>query len=95
VTGSGNVFSGLGPYTLSFPFTNYSDIVSPGATAETAIGGDKGSAALDKNNGTYRTVYLGFPFEAISAPADRQQVMSRFINWCTLPYRFFLPLLIH
>ena len=77
------MFTGLGPYTLSYPFYNYSDRILPDATAENAFGGDQGNAAVDKNGGTYRSAYLGFPVEAIALPADRQQVLGTFLNWCT------------
>jgi M6 family metalloprotease-like protein len=83
VTGLGSVFNGLGPYTLSYPFDNYSDLILPDTTAENAFGGDKGNAAVDKNGGSYRSAYLGFPVEAIALPADRQQVLGTFLNWCT------------
>ena len=82
VNGSGSVFGGLGSYTLSYPFSNYSDLVSPDATAEIAFEGDKGNAAVDKDGGIYHTAFLGFPFEAIAAAADRQQVMGAFLSWC-------------
>ena len=83
VTGLGSVFTGLGPYSLSYPFLNYSDRILPDASAENAFGGDQGNAAVDKNGGTYRTAYLGFPVEAIALPADRQQVLGTFLNWCS------------
>ncbi len=82
VTGAGTVFDGLGPFTLSYPFDNKSDMISPNFDAEIAFSGDKGSAAVDKDGGSYRTVYLGFPFEAIASQADRQNVMNTFLNWC-------------
>jgi hypothetical protein len=84
VIGAGSVFGGLGPYTLSYPFTNWSDLILPDATAENAFSGNAGNAAVDKNGGAYRTVYLGFPFEAIAAQADREQAMTAFLNWCAL-----------
>ena len=82
VAGTGAVFSGLGPYSLSYPFTNYSDLLAPGATAETAFTGDKGSAAVDKSDGAARTAFLGFPIEALPESADRQEVLERFLSWC-------------
>lgn len=81
-TGAGNVFGGLGPFTLNYPFTDYSDFVTPDGTSQIAFTGNNGSSAVFKNSGTYKTVFLGFPFEAIPTAADRQAVMSRFLNWC-------------
>ena len=37
VTGQGDVFGGLGTFTLSYPFVNYADVVSPDSSAETAF----------------------------------------------------------
>ena len=82
VTGSGSVFSGLGPYTLSYPSTNYSDNIAPDASAELAFNGDVGDAAVNKDSGIYRTTFLGFPFEAIPDLGDREDVLYRFLMWC-------------
>jgi hypothetical protein len=83
LSGSGSVFNGLGPYTLSYPFYNYSDRILPDGTAEEAFAGDQGTAAVDKNSGSYRSAWLGFPVEVLATPSDRQQVLGAFINWCT------------
>lgn len=83
VTGQ-NVFSGLGPYVLSYPFTNFSDRISPNATALLAFAGNLGTppqAAISKDSGVYKTVYFGFPWEAIATPTDRQAVMQRVLDW--------------
>jgi M6 family metalloprotease-like protein len=93
VTGTGHVFGGLGPYSLSYPFgNNSSDFILPNATAENAFSGETANVAVDKNGGAYRTVFLGFPFEAIPTLTGRQQVLGAFMNWCgTLPGRIYLP----
>ena len=83
VTGDGTVYGGMGPYTLSYPFTNYSDIVSPNAGGTRAFLGDVGDAAVAKDGGGYRTTFWGFPFEAISSPADRRALMNRTVDWCS------------
>ncbi len=83
VTGQ-NVFSGLGPYTLSYPFTNFSDRISPNGTALVAFNGNTGTppqAAISKDSGVYKTVYFGFPWEAIATATDRQAVMQRVLDW--------------
>jgi hypothetical protein len=87
VTGQ-NVFAGMGPYTLSYPFPlqNYSDRISPTATALLAFSGNQGTppqAAISKDNGVYKTVFFGFPWEAIPAAGDRQAVMQRVLDWFT------------
>ncbi len=80
VTGQ-NVFAGLGPYALSYPFTNYSDVVNPDAQAQVAFVGNQGDAGLSYDGGTFRTVFLGFPLEAIPNLADRGDVLSTVVDW--------------
>jgi hypothetical protein len=82
VTGAGSAMSGLGPYSLAYPFINFSDEVSPSASAEVAFTGDQGDAAVSKDAGAYRTVFLGFPFEALPQAADRQEVLERMLEFC-------------
>jgi hypothetical protein len=84
VTGYGSVFGGMGPYTLSYPFNDYSDIVSPAVTAELAFDGNNGNdAAVSKDSGVYRTTFWGYPFEAIADAADRIDLMDTFLTWCS------------
>jgi hypothetical protein len=80
VTGQ-NVFAGLGPYSLSYPFTNYSDIVNPDAQAQVAFVGNQGNAAISYDGGSFQTVFLGFPLEAVPNLADRANVLSTLVDW--------------
>lgn len=83
VLGMGTIFNGLGSYNLVYPFTDFSDIVSPNGTAELAFrGNNSNGAAVNKDNGTYRTVFTSFPWEAISTPADRLEAMDAVLSWC-------------
>ncbi len=83
VTGQGSVFGGLGPYNLSYPFSDYADIIIPNSTAEVAFrGNNNNSAAIAKDSGVYRTTFWGFPFEAISTPAGRKEALEMFLTWC-------------
>lgn len=86
VAGQG-VLSVLGPYNLSFPPTysgNWSDDLTPDGTAALAFSGNasNGRAAISKDNGTYRTTFWGFPFEAIPSSAERASAMVNTLNWC-------------
>jgi len=84
VTGQNALFAGYGPYTLSYPFTNFSDRISPNATALLAFSGNTGTppeTAIYKETPVYKTVFFGFPWEAISTPANRQAVMQRVLDW--------------
>jgi len=80
VAGEG-VFAGLGPYTLSYPFTNFADIVNPSASGEVAFTGN-GNAGVSKDGGDYRTVFIGYPLESIDTASDRAAVLLSFVDWC-------------
>ena len=82
-TGSaGGVFDGLGPYTLTYPGSNFSDTLTADGTAVAAFDGDQGLAGVSKDGGTYKTVFLGFPYEAVPTDVDRQAVLDAFFNFC-------------
>jgi hypothetical protein len=66
---------------LSYPFSNFSDAVNPNDSAETAFAGDKGSAAVSMDSPIFRTVYLGFPFEALPGAAEREAVLAAILAW--------------
>ena len=83
VTGEGSVFGGLGPYVLAFPFSNYSDEVVPGAGAELAFVGDAADAAVTRAGSSYRTVFLGFPLEALPTIQDREAVLAAAFEACS------------
>jgi hypothetical protein len=86
VVGVGSTFAGLGPYDLQYPFNNYSDTVTPAEFAEPAFIGDQGIAATAVQGTGYRTAFLAFPLEAIAEAADRQLVLGRFLDACTVPF---------
>ncbi|MFL6260189.1 MAG: S8 family serine peptidase [Thermoanaerobaculia bacterium] len=83
VLGQGSAFSGLGSYALAFPFSNFSDLLLPGAGAETAFSGDQGGAAISRIGPNHRTIYLGFPFEALPTSQTRQEVMAAALDFCS------------
>ena len=66
VSGEG-AFSGLGPYTLTYPLPNYSDLVLPDETAQVAFSNEMDSAGVSKESEMYRTSFLSFPFEVCCA----------------------------
>ena len=85
--GQGSVFGGLGTLDLFYepPMSDFADIISPSGSAELAFDGNNGNdAAVNKDNGNYRTTYFGFPFEAISGAANRLVVLGAFAEWCGL-----------
>jgi hypothetical protein len=79
VTGQ-NVFAGLGPYTLSYPFTNYSDTVNPDAQAQVAFTGNTTNAAVSYSGATFKTVFLGYPLEAVPL-AGREAIVSALVDF--------------
>ncbi len=80
-TGAG-LYTGFGPYSLSYPFTNYSDVVNPGGSGILSFSGNVGNVGVQQDTGTYRTVFLGYPLEAISDVNNRAAVLVKFIEWC-------------
>ncbi len=74
VTGTGP-FAGLGPYTLDYPFPNESDGPNPAPEAQYAFTGLYDYGAGIAYSGSYRMIFLAFPFEALSL-ADRTEVLS-------------------
>jgi len=82
VTGAGSVFENMGPYGLIYPFSNYSDVVIPNATAELAFSGNQGDAAVNKDGGEYRTTFWGFPLEAVPSADDRTDLVETILDWC-------------
>ncbi len=87
VTGQ-NAYAGLGPYTLSYPFTNYSDIVNPDAQAQVAFMGNYGSTAISFAGATFNSVFLGYPFEALPSAggtAVMQRTVDDFFGGCVPP----------
>ncbi len=77
------LFSPLGPYTLDYPFVDYSDQIGPGPLASlTFTGDDAMPTGISKRTDTYRTMWWGFPFEAIPTAAERKAAMARVLTWC-------------
>lgn len=94
LSGMGAEFVGLGPYALEYPFENYSDGLIPTDSASVGFVGDQGDAAVMKDGGDYRTLFLAAPFEAIPSIEARQEVLGAVLNWCGVeakPYEIFLP----
>lgn len=80
VTGT-ELFEPLGTVALSYPFSNWSDIVSPNADAQLVFSGNNGDAAvrLDGEHGG-GTIFLGFPIETM--PVESQDaLMTEVIAW--------------
>lgn len=77
-----NLFAGFGPYTLTYPFTNYSDQVPAGPNALQAFVGNQGGSVVTRDGGTYRTSFWGFPLESIPSADARRDIMALILAWC-------------
>ena len=75
-----NVFAGLGPYTLSYPFTDYADGVDPDASALVAFEGRRANAGISYAGETFKTAFLGFPLEAVPE-AGRVDVIGTLVEF--------------
>lgn len=98
VTGEAEAFDGLGPYSLTYPFYNFSDALTPSATASVVLMGDQGVTGVANSNGIFNTTLWAFPFEAISTEAERQELLGAALQWCQTKSdantnRIFLPII--
>ena len=84
VTAVGSVFGVLGPDPITLKNINpdWSDSVTPDATAEMAFVGDLGTAGINKDGGFYRTAFMGYGAERLFSPADLQNALGTFFGWC-------------
>jgi subtilisin family serine protease len=81
VTGS-SIFSGVGNFTLTYPFSNFSDVTGPTASAELAFSGNQGDAGTVVLTENSVVVFLPWPLEAISSVSDRAAVFEAFLAAC-------------
>ena len=81
VTGQGDAFGGLGPYNMLFYWANYSDLLLPAPGAQLAFSSSYGDAGVSKIGPNYRTIFLGFPFEALPTPEVRRDVMKAALDY--------------
>jgi len=82
VTGQGSVFGALGTITLKNTNPDYSDVISPDATAELAFSGDMGDAGVNKDGAFYRTAFVGYGMERLFSGLDLENVLKTFFQWC-------------
>lgn len=78
---------GLGPYPLAYPpgFTDYGDIlyVGPGASVAFRSSANGNQLVLDKDGGSWRTVFFGTSWVPIyyANAANGRQVLERVLEW--------------
>ena len=86
---------GLGAYPMNYSVvggSDYSDQITPIAPAIPAFVDDGGvTDALSVDTGTYRVIFLAWPFEAMGTAADRTAVMGRSLAY--LLAQLYLPVI--
>gem|GEM_PF-1471389 len=82
VTGQ-NDFSGLGPFSLNYPFDDYSDSVTPGMGSVSFIGNNSNNAGVYTDN----TVFFVFPWEAVAnnSLTDGDQLLEAILSYLAPP----------
>lgn len=84
VAGAAAPFDSLGTMSLSYGGNNYSDHLVPAGGATTVLTGNGSAgngAAIARATDNYRTIYLGFPAEAL-APTDLENLLAAALDWC-------------
>ena len=72
---------GLGPYTLTYPYRNWSDSLVPGREAQVAMRDLRADPiALTREGGAWRTAFFSFPLETLD-PAAVRRVVGRTVGW--------------
>lgn len=72
---------GLGPYTLTYPYRNWSDGLIPRPSAQAFLRAETGDPiALTHASATWRTAFMSFPLETLDAAAAAS-VMERAAGW--------------
>jgi hypothetical protein len=79
-----NVYNAFDDMTLTYPYTDYSDLLTPGGAGQTAFRGDQGTTnvgAISKRTPVYWTTFLSFGVETLS-PDNRAAVLGQFKSTC-------------
>lgn len=78
------IFAGIGPFDFDYEdyqiyAANWPECIEalPGATDEMVYPGTGCAAAVAADNGVYRVIYMGFPFETIYDSRTRHAIMAR------------------
>lgn len=71
------------PYNADYPDRVWP--VAPAVTCLNYVGGIGGPAAIQADTGTYKVIVIGFPFELITSPAIREQIMQAAMDWLDPP----------
>jgi hypothetical protein len=67
-------------FTLSGPFPDFADLVTPNTGASVWLVGHLGDVAVHYDSGTFQTVFMSPAFELVPA-GDQTTVMTRVLTW--------------
>ncbi len=81
LTGAGSLFDGWGPYTLQYPFTDFSDDISPSDPNNVAFTSILGNAAVTYHNDVFRTAFFALPLVAVPSNEDRAAIIGQVLDW--------------
>ena len=81
LTGQG-IFQGYGAYSLSLPYQNRSDVVTPAPGAASAFSSAVGVAGVSRDTQVHRASFLAFGLEGASASGGLGAVLQAFLDWC-------------
>ena len=91
------VSGGLGAYPMDYSIfggVDFSDQITPIAPAIPAFVDDTDTPdALSVEVGSYKVVFLAFPFEAMGTAGDRANLMQHVLSYFGVPHPLYLPLL--
>lgn len=68
-------------YSLTYPFTNYSDVITPDGSANLLFSGNNGDAGIYKLADGYATSFWGFPLAAMPQ-AEVERSVGLFLSAC-------------
>jgi uncharacterized repeat protein (TIGR01451 family) len=72
---------GLGPYTLTLPYHEWPDVITPTAAARVAFVNQAGQpTSLTLDGGGFRSVFFTYPYEGLPTDA-RNEVLRRILAW--------------
>jgi uncharacterized repeat protein (TIGR01451 family) len=72
---------GLGPFTLTLPYHEWPDVVTPTLAARAAfVNSDGAATSLSVDGGSFRSVFFSFPYEGLPIDA-RNEVLRRILTW--------------
>jgi hypothetical protein len=80
--GVGLLYPDLVSYPLAYDFSNYSDYLTL-STASEVFNSEGNTVGSMFDSGTFSSVFLGFPLEAVAENVNRADIINRVYNQCS------------